>query len=168
MSQSTPKTAIGDLHRWCESVDVNYDTIMTFIRERDGIIEQMLLGGLDAFIGVEAGLARCRQDAFMDVVTRIKYCIYDGYRMNMIVRDGTEYRILNGNLRVTTPPLFRDDERRRAQDTKYEFTSKIAPQRMLYRELSVKYNQTSGVYDVVADRTCSLDGFVNYDDWFAN
>jgi hypothetical protein len=168
IAQSDVKHTITDLKDWCARASINYDTVITFIRERDGLIEQMLSGGLDVFLNESHSIVNTTPETFMDTITRIKYCIYDGYRLNTVVREGVNYYTVNGRLQITPPELFKEDERKRAENTQYEFTLNSLPQTLLYRELSVKYNEKTAVYNVIVDRISTLDGFVNVDDRFAN
>lgn len=168
VARSEPNRIISELQTWCKMVNINYDTVVVFIRERDNIIEQMLTGGLEIFLNEEHSIAHSNASTFMDIITRIKYCIYDGYRLNILTREGENYYTINGHLQVNPPELFSEDEKRIAENTRYEYVLTITPQRLLYHELNVKYNQITSVYDVVTDTVSALDGFVNIDDKFAN
>jgi HrpA-like RNA helicase len=168
IAQSESNQTINNLRAWCDKANLNYDTIVAFMKERDGIIEQMLTAGLDVFINEENSISNSEAETFMDTITRMKYCIYDGYRMNLIVKEGSDYYTVNGHLKLTTPTLFREDEESFAKNNEYGFALSVSPTTLLYRELSVKYNQKTGVYDVVVDRISAMDGFVNIDPYFTN
>lgn len=168
VAQSETKKALSDLQRWCTKVNVNYDSVIGFIKERDNIIEQMLTGEMDIFLNEPHSIANSTAETLMDTITKIKYCIYDGYRLNMIVREGVDYYTVNGRLQITPPELFKEDEQKKLEGTQYEFVATVAPKVLLFKEMGVKYNPITGAYDVIVDRVSVMDGFVNIDPSFAN
>jgi hypothetical protein len=93
------------LRSWCDQNNISYRAVLDFIRERDEIIDQMLTEEMDVFSNVDQSLARATEDDFMNIITKIKYCIYDGYRNNILIRDGQTYRTLSG-LEVLKPKIF--------------------------------------------------------------
>ena len=118
---------------------------------------------MEVFAQEEHALSRSTQANFMTIITKIKYCIYDGFRCNMIVRSAdSKYRTLNG-LEIMAPKLFRDDEAARAATDGFEPAVTAAPTYVLYKELSIKANRKSPAYDVIANTICVLDGFVSPD-----
>ena len=76
------------LSEWCRQHNVSYPAVMNFIRVRDELIEQLLTCGLEIFSQESMSVVNSSAETFMDIITRIKYCIYDGYRNNIIIREG--------------------------------------------------------------------------------
>lgn len=162
ISSSAPKQAINSLHTWCDQNNVSSRSIIDFIRTRDDIIEQMLTERMEIFANEDNSLANTADSDFMNTITRIKYCIYDGYRGNLLTRVGEKYYTIS-TLEVTKPKLFRDDEAAQAAKTEYGFVLESVPQLVLYRELSLKYNRKTYVYEVLAEQISTMDGFVSPD-----
>jgi HrpA-like RNA helicase len=156
------KMSMVNLQRWCNASNIKYDTLISFIRERDSIIEQLLSNEFDVFGNPEHAFSKCNIDNFMDTICRIKYCIYDGFRMNMATWRDTHYEIIGG-ASITTPKLFRADEELLAKQASFEFVTKLRPRNVLYNSLELKLNKKTSMYSVVVDRISVLDGFVNID-----
>lgn len=160
ISASEPKSAISGLMSWCDKNYVSYRACLTFMRDRDDIIEQMIRAGLDVFSQEDESLHNSTELTFMDTVTKLKYCIYDGYRNNLLTRADNKYYTING-LEVMPPKLFREDEEALAVKAQYGFALKAMPTSIVYRGLTLKMNKKTNIYDVVVDRVCVLDGFLS-------
>lgn len=162
IADSEPKSAISNLRAWCEQNYISYRAVLDFIRARDDIIEQMLAEGMEVFMNEESSLMNTPIDEFMNTITKLKYCIYDGYRGNMLTRDGEKYKTSNG-LEVTKPKVFQDDEKKQIDKSEYGFVLDALPTIILYKELNLKYNTKTFAYDVITDRISTMDSFVNVD-----
>jgi HrpA-like RNA helicase len=159
------KKSIGELKKWCESNFISFRAILEFIRNRDEIIEQMLTLHMDIFVNEDSSLSKSTQESFMNIITKIKYCIYEGFRCNILTKLGDEYFTANG-LKVTTPKLFRSDEEQLANASEYGFIIGVKPTHLVYKELALKYNHKTNMYDVVVENMSCLDGFVAPDSDF--
>lgn len=162
IASSESRDSINNMRNWCTQNNISYRACLDFFRARDEIIEQMLTAGMDVFEQEEKSISRATENDLMDVITRLKYCIYDGYRNNLILRKGSDYFTTRG-LQISPPKLFREDEEKLAETQNYGFVIKVLPTVLIYRELSLKYNPKMLMYDVVVDRISALDGFVSID-----
>lgn len=160
-----PYEVVGALTGYCQRVNIKYDGMVAFLRIRDSIIEKMLIAGFDVFSSGSSDLTL--GDGFINTVTRLKYCIYDGYRNNILVRGDTGYITRFGGLPVKTPAIFREDGKELANRAKYGLPKLVLPSYLMYRELSLKLNMNTGMFDVVVDKISSIDSFVNHDSEFA-
>ncbi len=156
----TPRDSLSNLQKWCDDTNLSMRTCLDFIRARDDIIEQLLTLQFDIFSNESNSLSRATDDSFMTVITRLKYCIYDGFRNNIIMRDESVFRTLNGQT-VAMPGIFRDDEKQRMERDGYQIS--VLPTFVIYKELSLKYNRKTMVYDVLANCISVMDGFVSCD-----
>jgi hypothetical protein len=143
------------VYDWCGRVNVNYRAVLEFIKLRDDIIEQALRAKFDLFKYEKKSLRNTPQDDFMDIITRIKYCIYDGYRCNQIVYNGKLYKSIYGNVNVLTPGIIKN--------SKYKFSE--PPSCALYSELKLKLNRKdpNRTYDISAVKISVMNGFVHVD-----
>jgi HrpA-like RNA helicase len=164
---ATPKDSLNVLRDWCDQVNLNVRACLDLIRARDDIIEQLLLLNMEIFAQEDAALIKSTQDDMMTTITKIKHCIYDGYRNNIILRNGTIYTTTQG-LPVAAPKLFREDEKKQAEKSNYGFVATVLPEVMLYKELSMKYNRKTGIYDITPTCISTMDGFVSVDLDFAS
>lgn len=162
ISHAEPKFALQAIASWCSRCNINYDTMMRFVKAREDIIEQCLTAGFNCYKNESEALATTAQDQFMNCITKIKHCIYDGYRCNLVIRaaDG-KYKCANTGLEVSTPRLFANEE---IKDHPYaEMLEKIKPRVLLYAELDIRYNITKNIYEVGCERLSVMDSFVNVD-----
>jgi HrpA-like RNA helicase len=167
IGEGDSKTAVTDLRVWCQQNNIAYEQILTFIQTRDDIIDQMLTAELDLFTNEEFSLNNSSADDIMNTITKIKHCIYDGYRGNVLIRDGEIYKTLNG-LEVLKPKIFQDDEKTQIEKSEYGFALEAIPSLLVYNSLALKANRKTSMYEAITDRVSSLDGFVSIDPDFTN
>jgi HrpA-like RNA helicase len=167
ISAAEPKAAINSLREWCSQNNILYKSCIDLIKTRDDIIEQALGANMRVFAQEEHSLKNAKEEDFMNIITKLKYCIYDGYRNNIIVKDGPVYKTSNG-IRVLPPALFQENEQRLADEKEYGHVLGAVPRTMVYRELSIKYNRKTSIYDVLVDRVSACDGFISIDPDFCS
>lgn len=155
-SGTHPHKALVD---WCKSTNINFRNCVEFIKKREDLLNQLVDSGLDLF-GDWPTFRGITEQTLTNYITRIKYCIYDGYRMNILHLRGGAYYTVNG-LKVTVPKLFRDDERK-----KVPVLEKLKPQKLIYTGLTMKYKRKTGLYEVEAVGYSALDGFIAHDHSF--
>jgi len=181
LNAESPRKAIETLTTWCKHCGLSYAQCLEFIRARDDLIEHMIANGLDPFINIHNGLSRTDNDNIIDIVTRIKYCIYDGFRNNVIVRRNyDEYgmvtdtiggrtgdkttvykRFFTRGLEVLPIELIDEAARKVAVAGGYGYIAEVAPYTTVYSGLTMRLNKTTGIYEVAADRISVMDGFVS-------
>lgn len=147
------------LARWCREGNISYRACLDFLRVRDDIIDQMLTAGFELFTGEAAALSVSAN--LVDTITRLKHCIYDGYRCNVMVRDGEKYRTLRTleTLAVNAPKLS-------TPITKSG--PKILHDTYVYQDLSIKLDEKTGAYNVLPGRVSAMTGFVSIDKSFTS
>lgn len=160
-------TMVSGLRKWCISVNLNYDAVVVFLKAREELIDQMLTEGFDVFSHESGSLANSTPETFMDTITRLKYCIYDGYRSNMLQLDGVDYKTTAG-VKVSTPALFAETEQSKLLDDLNGIKLNTTPKVVLYHELTLKDNRhKTGMYDVISGRCSTMDGFISVDPDFS-
>ncbi|SIP85844.1 Pre-mRNA-splicing factor ATP-dependent RNA helicase [Pacmanvirus A23] len=164
---SEVKNAINSLQEWCHHNHISYREVLNLIRGRDEIIEQMLTSKMELFEQQSEAIINSTADNFMDIISKIKHCIYDGYRCNLLTRVGEKY-VTSGGLEVMKPVLFQENEKKLAEQSEYGFIMEAIPTYILYKELSLKYNRKTSMYDVITDCISTLDSFVSFDPEFTN
>ncbi len=151
---------IKKLTDWCDRCHVSVRACLEFIKIRETMIEQFIRGGLNVFKHNKHVLVDATTSTLMDVVTSIKYCIYDGYRCNVLRLTNGVYYTLNGQP-VMTPKLFTSVDLTRAE---YSFLSDLYPRVVIYHELRAKPNKKTNIYEISADRISVCDGYISVDD----
>ena len=165
MKDNKPSVLIKNLKKWCEKHKLSYTTIIEFLRVREEIIEQMVLAGLDVHAHSSESVRESTFNTLMTIVTKIKYCIYDGFRNNILTRrDDNNYYTSNG-IEVTRPSIFREYEKINP-DEDYKFVLDLLPTTVIYRELNMKFDIKTSTYSVIASQISTLDGFVSWDTGF--
>lgn len=150
------------LKMWAENYRLNYRAIINFIQIREDIIENMLGIGLEPFQGDI--LEDQPEEIFIDSITKLKYCIYEGYRTNLAILDETKNTYVTlQNLPIKTPTIFTQDEIKKAEAKKYGITLKTKPKYILYDSISLKSDFKTNIYKASARRISTLDGFVKID-----
>lgn len=136
--------SIMELRKWCRGVNISYYWCLDFIRVRDELLEQMITACIRV-VDNSPNIRTCTADGLMDVIVAMKHCIYDGWRNNLIVWSGVDYRTRTGHA-VITPARWQD--------------STSLPRFLIYNQLNLKENRTTMIYAITADRTSMIDGFV--------
>ena len=152
---------VNDLKKWCTNNNIALVAVIEFINAREGIIEQMLATGFDIFRGHNVQLIHAAQDEFMTVVTKIKHCIYDGFRNNVLTLHDNIYTI--AGTRVLKPKIFQETVEIQANDDKYGFVRDLLPSVIVYDDLGLKLNRKTNVFDIIPGRISTMDGFVSID-----
>ncbi len=163
VSGETPKESMKNLHDWCNTNMISTAAVFEFLKLREDIIEQMLVAEMDVFCNEEMSIKNTSVDTFMDVITRIKYSIYDGYRQNILHKtDDGKYKSVMG-LVVEPPELFKDNEIKKAEEQKYGWITKVLPNVVIAHEFVLKQNKLTTIYTVKSTKISTCDGFVNTD-----
>lgn len=164
------KVLPGDIKKWCISMNLKYENVLMFLKQRDGIIDQCIMAGLDIFIVANrdnpVSLATINEENFADYIARLKYCIYDGFRLNMArLGDDGLYRSSRG-LVIKYKGLWDDTliNTKEREKNKTIVTSK--PKFIIYDELFMKFNIKRKIFDVNCERVSALDGYVAFDENF--
>jgi len=149
------------LEKLAAAANISHAGIINFIKARDRILNQMIAAGFKINTAYRC-LHQVPTHEFIDAITKIKHCVYDGFRNNIITLqkgDGGIYKTLNG-LEVKKPAFFADIPADKKPD--------IEPQKIIYRNIAMKWNMKTEIYELIVDSgpLCVLDGFVSTDDSF--
>jgi hypothetical protein len=155
------------LEKWCEEKRVLFSGIIGFMKYRDDLFEQMIMAGLNPFKYKNNSIMNVDEKDFMNTVTKIKYCIYDGFRLNTLtfVPETNSY-ISNRGIRVEIPSMFADNEKNRKKLEDWGLSMTLRPRYLLYYSLVLKFNEKTRDYKVKAGKVSAMDGYVTHDDLF--
>jgi HrpA-like RNA helicase len=142
--------AMNDLVAWCDKIHIDYATVLMFVKSRDELLEHMMVEGFELFSTESNSLKNSNQETLTNNLTRIKYCLYDGYRNNILTYDANKYTTKLG-LEVQVPLMLRP-----------EMWVSTMPRYLLYKELKLTKNM-HGNYDIAANFVAICDSFVNID-----
>lgn len=163
-STSQGISSFGLMKNFCDRASINYKTITEFIKTRDNIIEQFLTFGLDIFYG--NSIFDMSEDNLTDGISRIKYCIYDGFRNNFAYYSSGSYRII-GQKNILMPKMFLNrvfSSVEAKSKSKKNTNDSILPRWILYEKASlVLTDENIQLYSIDPGRISVLDGYVNTD-----
>lgn len=147
---------IEAIKTYCARVNIsNYHIIIELIKSRDTLIEHLFELGFNPFN--QPSIFDQHEDNFNDTIIKLKYCIYDGYRLNILTyRSETDDYISQLGMITKGPKL--------TLDVIKQFTFTQKPKRILYNNLMLK--QKKDKFIAAVDKFCTLDGYVNPDDYF--
>lgn len=151
-----------NLEFFCEQANIDINTIMQVFKFRDDLIEECINAGLDPFYGVS--LFETHPADVMNVIIKIKYCIYEAYKLNVLTYDPntTQYKTVN-NIPVVVNAIFNEMEEEMSKRQKFGMSYKNKPKMVLYDKLTVKYKKFQKKYKINAVHTSAMDGYIDHD-----
>ncbi len=156
------KKLSSTLREWCKDNEISYKFCISFMSSRDAVIETLITNSFDVYGQEIFSLGNNSAKNLLDVVSKLKKCIYDGYRMNSVKLVGDLYKTKMG-LTIKTPKLFTGPTNK---DPNLQFIHNLQPKNIVASGFSAKLNRETLIYDVVTPYICVLDGFVNPDNHF--
>jgi HrpA-like RNA helicase len=145
---------------WAESMGIPFDDLRSFVLTRDSIMSEMI--ELEYHI-TDDHPSIVDSENFADTAARIKHCIYDGYRCNLMIYNGTAYHQPVTGLEIEKPKMFKDTKETRDDAVKYGFMIGATPKYVIYSGLRLKGPSSNGMFVVEPEFTSMLDGFVSPD-----
>lgn len=163
---SNPKSVINNLINSALRWNIKYTSILLFIQIRDDIVENCINAKLNVFTGIR--LESVVKEEFLNFITKIKYCIYEGYKLNTCTYDyeANNYISDHGLIKIIIPNMFSHTQYKMAQERKYGLTYKNRPKKILFKSLEMKSNPKTGIYKVTSSRSSTIDGYIQIDDDF--
>jgi len=156
----------GDMNKfreWCESVNVKLDKVISFTQMRDELIEQFIIAGFD--VGRPQWTWELTEDMFVEWIKRIKHCIYDGYKHNILQYTGQNgiyitrsgYNVIPGKWTNAEDKTVPNVEECAKINTTY-------PQYMICKGLKLKQDRLQPLLNSIQmDMMSVMDGFVPVD-----
>ena len=157
-----------DFEAWCVAANLSFPAVLNLIAVRNELIDQMITNKVNIVKNEQFALATTSALTFEDRVSRLKYCIYEGYRCNVMNYSTTDnkYHIAAGNLAVAAPKLFRKNEGALFKSMEFGVLLDVKPRTVVFSKLSMRYNQKAGEFEVSAEKISALDGYVAIDKAF--
>ncbi len=165
-----PFTARENLAEWCRRVKLDHRAMIASLEMREKLIEAFLAVGIGIYSNESAALILAPEREFMNAIVRLKYCIYEGFRLNMITNGNNSVYTTRQGLQVTAPSIYTP-----AEVKKYGATlPTINAQRYLYAKLKMVAPRPKksgavnviGPYTVMAELLSAMDGYVAVDTEF--
>lgn len=150
----------ADIDIWADRVNIDREWLLEYLTLRDEIFNVLILLGVNVTFGAPSSLYNQLEESFLDMVVRIKYAIYDGYKCNIAEYKNGAYITKNGGVKLITPRLFADNEISKAELNKYGLKTIYTPARIIYNNLFLKLNKLTQIYEVSADLISVIEGYI--------
>lgn len=159
---SDPALTLEIITQWCERVGVKAKTVMSFLAMRDEIIEGLIAGGFNVFVGTS--MFDVPEELFIEHIVRIKYALYDGYKDNIAVFNDKlqTYKTRRGVV-VKMPTMFAQTEIKKAEMKKINLDLGVKPRFILYDTCRLVQDRKTHQYNAVVGRVSTLDSYVCVD-----
>ena len=175
-------SAAGDIEgvaAWCADLDLNLNSLLLIARRRDQIAEELIIAGLDPTRLSQSRLSAASIETFTPMLRRIKHCIYDGLRQNLLrfdehARGGPGYvHHLHGDnsLRIKTPQLFTEAMADSLADSQVTKAGARPRPRWIVTDTvrivqAPRRSEDAGIpmlYALETNLVCVLDGYIDFD-----
>ncbi len=159
---SDPALTLEVITQWCERVGIKAKTVMSFLAMRDEIIEGLIAGGFNVFVGTS--MFDIPEELFIEHIVRIKYALYDGYKDNIAVfSDKLQAYKTRRGVTIKMPVMFAQTEIKKAELKKINLDLGVKPRYILYDTCRLVQDRKTHQYNAVVGRISTLDSYVYVD-----
>jgi HrpA-like RNA helicase len=162
------------LPKWAEKNGFDYDVLAKIASARDEMIVDLLNIGLNPFyngLGLPRGtynlvdILRNDLGEGLEEIRKIKKSIYEGYRFNLYINDGTGYISKYGHNTVTLDSKLIKP----IKPTDMPDVQQIRPKYIVVSNTMIQVSSvTPGMYEFAGGDISVLDGYVDVDEEFLN
>jgi HrpA-like RNA helicase len=166
---------VNEIRKWCEDKGIIFGTLMKISENVEEILWEIMnqikinplhYNNVDYDSNLYVALKRTNdttQSDMIDLVCKFKSCIYEGYKMNLLIWDEKKQYYTNRHgLKVVV-------ESKLVSNLSYQVIGvnfkQNRPHILLYKNLILKKG-ISGTFEWIADTISVMDGFVNVDTEF--
>jgi len=162
VDEAPTDTALSALQEWCEETNIVFPSIVFLLQARSDLIEQMIVAGMDPTLNQDVTCVMSTPETIANDVTRLKQCIFEGYRDNYLTWNGksNEYHGPRG-VRVKVPGMFADSKKSRERYAKYGVRNDTQPRALLYTGLNCKFDTKSKTFILSAQHVSSSNMVVD-------
>lgn len=164
---------LGAVANWCGGVGLDFAALVELTRRRETVQEEMVMNGLNPFRAHERRLASLPIEGFVGGLSRLKRCLYDGLRHQLLRYDdspsGAPGYVSRQGLRVRVPELLSDPMTSRLRALRVT-AGTLRPPRWLLTDQIKLVSVAAGtagaqplLFQLKANRVSVLDGYVDAD-----
>lgn len=182
---------VNYLPKWCETNSFKYEGLLKVIDMRDEIIADMLTMGLNPYYNSLSlsrgsynlvGILRRNLQEGMEEIKKIKYCIYEGFRFNLLIWNPASRRYTSNvshmdvtvssklvkPLDVTFTEQLAEQAIEQTAGQAIEQTAghppMLNPQKIIVSDITLREKYLgNGLYEFTAGDVSVMDGFVDVD-----
>lgn len=150
---------VKDIEAWCDEVGINFAQLSSKAKGREELIQNMINIGLNPYKGVK--LIDTPDDQLLDMIKKIKNCIYEGYRMNLAeyVKSQHGYMLKRRHLILPVQSIT-------TSEYPLGFVEPNPAKFVVVDSVNIKKDRMGNTYSVKANSYCVMDGYVEIDDTF--
>lgn len=158
---------IEDLTKWCDSNNLNIRVLMLIIKNRDELIMNCINAGINPFYngyGIEdtkynlSSILVKNLSEGMDEVTKIKKCLYEGYRLNIYLWNNVSKTYIS---HINKNPIKLSNSITNGIKTDDSWD---CPQKIIVGNVVLRQNPKDiTMYEFTGNEVSVLDGFVDID-----
>jgi len=151
------------IKKWCYDNAIEYTKLNLVYLEREIIIEELLIAGIDIFYNHEKSLIyQNTQDTFIEAIINIKKCLYEGLKCNLLIYDSNsnKYKTLNGVEIEVTSNILSNVVQNKLINMKI-IKEEIKPKFLITDNITItKLKGDSTLYNLSINYISVLDGYV--------
>lgn len=151
---------IKNIKKWCDENGILYDGLVNVMAMRDSIIENMINAGLNPYknsLGLQKNLYNLNKimrenlAEGLDEIRKLKYCIFEGYKCNILVLRKDNYTSLLKNITIKVKSNYIEFENNK-------------PQALIVDSYNLSQKFNSALFEFVANGFISvLDNYIEID-----
>ena len=148
------------LKKWCEKFLINLDDLLYVIEIKDEIVKTLIGLKLNPYQNNNKSFDNINFTQTKDYIKLIKQCIYEGYKMNILVWNNIkkQYYTLNGKLSIKLPKkVFLPSI------SSIELYNTQPPNYLLYDSILYSQSIINSKYFPKISYITVLDGYINFD-----
>ena len=120
-----------EFEKWCTGNQIQYEGLIKVISLRDTLIESLLEIGMNPYynsLGVTksdhnlARLLKTKPSIGIDEIRKIKHCIYDGFKLKLVRKEGADYVIHHKGIPIRVESSMLRNNAKYAIVSNYEMT----------------------------------------------
>ncbi len=157
------------IKKWCEENEIIYDGLLNVIATRDQLIENILTVGINPYknsLDIPKNMYNLNKIVLnslsegIDEIKKIKSCLYEGYKCNVLVNRKNNYISLLRGVSIKVKSFF-------VEELNKNVAEQVKPLYVLVDNYSLAQKIGSAKFEFVADGFVSvLDNFIEVDEAF--
>lgn len=149
------------LAAWCANANIKFKTVVMFLQQREEIINSLIVAGFEVFVG--ESIFTVEEKQFMNMLVKLKYCIYDGYKLNMATwSESHNSYVTRQGLKLKTPALLSTTEQSIAEAKSHGVELGVKPRYILYDTIALKSDRKTQLFVAHVTRISVLDSYVHF------
>lgn len=152
-----------NLEKWCDKYALDLNVLLNIVETKEEIFKTLTDLQLNPYQNNKNSFDNIDFTQTEDYIKNMKQCIYEGYKMNMLIwnKSTKKYYTSNGKISIEIPrKLFLPNKR------KIELYGITPPNYIIYESLFYLQSSMDSEYISIISYISVLDGYINFDKTF--